>query len=108
MIEKVIYYNNLYTIYGNLLTSKSAKIFSLYYEENLTMQEIADMLKVTKSFIGNSIKSTEKKLDDYETKLQILKKQTAITKALENDDLETVKKEIKKIIKWKSKFFDFF
>ena len=45
-MEKFVYYNALLDIYGFLLTPKNAQIFQLYYAENLTMQEIADAMKM--------------------------------------------------------------
>ena len=36
-MDKKIYFNELFIIYGNFLTSKEQEIFRLYYEEDLTM-----------------------------------------------------------------------
>ena len=72
-MEKFVYYNYLLDIYGFLLTEKNAKIFSLYYEDNFSMQEIADMMQVSKSFVGTSIKNTEQKLNYWEENLKVLK-----------------------------------
>ena len=105
-MEDFVYYNYLLDIYGFLLTEKNEKIFSLYYGENLTMQEIADMLGVSKSFIGSSIKKSEKKLQELESKLQILSNQEKLRSILELNDLEKIKSEIKQIIeKWLKKSF---
>ena len=46
------------------------------------MQEIADNLNVSKSNIGMIVKRAEQKLEDYEHKLHILKKNTQIKEAL--------------------------
>ncbi len=97
-MEDFVYYNYLLDIYGFLLTEKNEKIFSLYYGENLTMQEIADMLGVSKSFIGSSIKKSEKKLQELESKLQILSNQEKLRSILELNDLEKIKSKIKQII----------
>ena len=70
-MEKFVYYNALLDIYGFLLTPKNAQIFQLYYAENLTMQEIADAMGVSKSYIGTSIKHSEQKLDALEAKLHL-------------------------------------
>lgn len=98
MIEKVIYYNDLLEIYKEELTEKNRKIFTMYYAENLTMQEIADMLQVTKSFVGNSIKKSEKKLEDYEAKMHVYEIRNRLSKILESNDLNNIKKEIKDIL----------
>ena len=65
-----IYYAELYNIYGFLLTEKQKEIFSLYYEENLSLSEIANYKKVSKSYIGKIITDVKKKLDYYEANLK--------------------------------------
>ena len=64
-----VYYGELFNIYGFLLTEKQKEIFSLYYEENLSLSEIASYKKVSKSYIGKIIKDVKKKLDYYEVNL---------------------------------------
>ena len=97
-MEKFIYYGMLFDIYQSLLNNSSIEIFKLYYEENLTLQEIADNLRVSKSYIGKVIKDTEKKLDELESKLHIYEKKKSLENLLEINDLEKIKKEISKII----------
>lgn len=65
-----IYYGELYNIYGFLLTEKQKEIFSLYYEENLSLSEIASYKKVSKSYIGKIITEVKNKLDYYEDNLK--------------------------------------
>ena len=97
-MEKFVYYNLLFDIYGDLLTVKEQEYFSLYYEENLTLQEIADNFKVSKSYIGNMIKKIEIKLNDVESKLHILEKRNNLEKLLKVDDISQIHTEINKII----------
>ena len=40
-MKDFVYYGELYNIYGFLLTDKQQEIFSLYYEENLSLSEIS-------------------------------------------------------------------
>ena len=44
-MEEFLYYGELFDIYGNLLNESNKKYYQLYYEENLTLQEIADLEK---------------------------------------------------------------
>ena len=97
-MEKFVYYSLLSDIYKGLLTEKNYRIINLYYSENLSMQEIADLLKVSKSFVGTSIKNTEAKLDDLENKLHNLKRIQKLRELLEEKDIDTIKKEIQKLI----------
>ena len=97
-MESFVYYEMLFDIYQSLLNNSSIEIFKLYYEENLTLQEIADNLRVSKSYIGKVIKDTEKKLDEFESKLHIYEKKKSLENLLEINDLEKIKKEISKMI----------
>lgn len=98
-MEKFIYYNNLYLIYKDLIKESNAMIFDLYYGENLSMQEIADLKGITRSRVGMIIKNVEKKLDDYEKFLQIYKKNQELSDLLELDNLKEIKIKIAKLLK---------
>ena len=98
-MEKFIYYNELYLIYKELINDKNSELFDLYYGESLSMQEIADIKKVSKSRIGTIIKSVQEKLDKYEKALNIYKKNEKLSVLLEVNDINKIKKEIEKIIK---------
>lgn len=93
-MEKVLYYNNLFNFYGKLLTTKEQEIFVLYYEENLSMQEIADLMKISKSAVGQMIKTVENKLNHYE---EILKVATNLERVLNLVNDEKLKEQISDI-----------
>ena len=97
-MEKFIYYGEIFNIYKDLLAKNIQEIFSNYYEDNLTMQEIADNLGVSKSYVGNALKRTEKKLDDLEDKLHIYDNRLKLNETLEKDNIEDIKKVIKSIL----------
>ena len=42
-MEEFLYYNELFIIYGKLLNESNQRYYKLYYEENFTLQEIADL-----------------------------------------------------------------
>ncbi len=98
-MEKFLYYNELYLIYKGLINDKTSEIFDLYYGENLSMQEIADIKGISKSRVGIIIKNAEKKLDNLEKVLEIYQKNTRLNSLLEMNDVNTIKEEIEKIIK---------
>lgn len=97
-MKDFIYYGSLFTIYNKLLSASAQKYYSLYYEENLTLQEIADLEKVSKSYIGSVIKKTTEKLDDYENKLHIYENNKNLENALEFENIKEIKSTIKKIL----------
>ena len=98
-MEKFLYYNELYLIYKDLINDKTSEIFDLYYGENLSMQEIADIKNISKSRVGIVIKNVEKKLDTLEYALRIYEKNNKLNNLLEINDINKIKEEIEKIIK---------
>ena len=97
-MEDFVYYGELFNIYVSLLNESNKKYYKLYYEENLSMQEIADLENVSKSYVGNIIKKTSTILDDYENKLHIYKVRSSLDKALLESDINKVKSIIESIL----------
>ena len=71
-MEKFVYYTELYNIYAFLLTDKQREISDLYFNENLSLSEIAENKNVSKSYVGKIVNNTTKKLDFYEDHLHHL------------------------------------
>jgi hypothetical protein len=94
--EEYIKYNNLFDLYGNLLTENEKEIFILFYEEDLSLQEIASERGVSKSFIGKTIKTINNKLENYEKELKFYEK--IIKLKLEIND-EKINEKITEIMK---------
>ena len=55
-----IYLNELFDYYNVLLTKKEQDIFIDHYEDDLSLQEIADNLNISKSAVGKTLKIVEK------------------------------------------------
>ena len=83
--EEYFYYNNLFDLYGELLTEREQDIFKLFYEEDFSLGEISKHFKVSKSAIGKTIKIVNKKLEMYEEKIKIAYKKEKIKKILINN-----------------------
>ena len=97
-MEDFVYYGELFNIYGLLLNESNRKYYKLYYEENFTLQEIADLEKVSKSYVGNIINKTSKILEEYESKLHIYESRKKLNKTLLIKDINEVKNIIKDIL----------
>ncbi len=98
-MNKVLYFNTLFTIYAELLTKKEQNIFSLYYEENLSLSEIAENLKISRSAVYNTVKIVERKLENYEQKLRVSAKNELLKEVVEEEPIkEKLKQEIQKIL----------
>ena len=85
-MENREYLNSLFDIYKELLTSIEQDTFKEYYVEDLSLQEIADNRQISKSSVGKTLKSATEKLEEYESKLHILEKNTKIKEALITKD----------------------
>lgn len=64
----------LYDFYGGILTDKQADALELYYNEDLSLAEIAQHTKITRQGVRDSIKRGEAILLEMEEKLQFYEK----------------------------------
>ena len=60
-------------IYGKMLTEKQADTVDLYYNQNLSLSEIAEELNITRQGVRKNLVYAEDKLFDFEEKLCFLK-----------------------------------
>ncbi len=72
-MEKSVHVSMLLEIYGKLLTEKQNDIIDLYYNDNLSLSEIAEELGITRQGVHKNLVDAENKLFDYEEKLMVLK-----------------------------------
>lgn len=61
----------LYDFYNTLLTDKQRDVIDLYYNDDLTMIEIADNLGISKQAVSNLVKSANNNLQKYEQDLHL-------------------------------------
>lgn len=73
-IENSIKLSILLEIYGKLLTGKQYHMLNDYYNNDLSLAEIAENEKITRQAVRDNLKKGERKLFEYEEKLQIMKK----------------------------------
>ena len=60
--------------YGSLLTDKQRDIMEWYYNDDLSLAEIAEVNKTSRQAIHDLIKRCYKQLLSYESKLNLLQK----------------------------------
>ena len=70
----------LLDVYGQLLTEKQRNAIDMYYNEDLSLSEIADVIR---QGVRESIKQGEKHLTNYEEKLGIVERFHNISSKLE-------------------------
>ncbi len=71
---KTVKISMLLEIYGKLLTEKQYDVLDYYYNQNLSLSEIAQDYKISRQGVEDIIKKGESRLFDYEEKLSIMKK----------------------------------
>ena len=78
LLEKRLYYIELLRLYGELLSDTQKAILEDYLECDLSLSEIADNRGISRAAVDDAIKKGTKKLDAYESTLQILGKKEKI------------------------------
>ncbi len=73
-MEKNVEISMLCQIYGKLLTEKQYILLNDYYNNDLSLSEIAENFGITRQAVRDNLKKGENKLFDYEEKLNVMKK----------------------------------
>ena len=112
-MEEKVKISILCDLYGNLLTTKQKELINDYYNNDLSLSEIAENNNITRQAVRDIIKKGEKKLLDYEQKLQFMERTLKqekkldiiieeLTKIQQNSsnkkEIEKIKKELNTII----------
>lgn len=95
--KKTDYINRLFDIYRPLLTDKQQEIIEYYFQDDLSLSEIADNLEISRNAVHNLIQRTIKILEDYESKLHLYAKRQKLSYVLE-DASEELRQKIEEII----------
>jgi len=83
MFEKDYRISYLLDFYGNILTDKQKDAIDLYYNEDLSLAEIADHVGITRQGVRDAIKRGEETLTEMEEKLGFAAKFDEYRKAFE-------------------------
>ena len=73
-MEKNVEISILCDLYGKLLTEKQLEYLDEYYNKDFSLSEIAENNNITRQAVRDIIKKGEKKLFEYEEKLQFMKR----------------------------------
>ena len=90
-MEKNVKISILNELYGKLLTQKQSEIIDDYYNQDLSLSEIAENNNITRQAVRDILKKGEKKLFDYEEKLQFMKRTLSQEKKIEKVLFELTK-----------------
>ena len=73
-MEEKVQISMLCQLYGKLLTKKQYEFIDDYYNNDLSLSEIAENNEITRQAVRDIIKKGEKKLFEYEEKLMFMKR----------------------------------
>ena len=96
-LNELVLLGNLLDIYGNILTDKKKEILGMYVLDNMSYQEIAENLHISKPAVLDSIRVATKKLNELEQKLGFLKFITNLQKIV--DKSTDIKMDLEKLLK---------
>ena len=98
-MEEKVKVSILLEIYGNLLTKRQYEYMDYYYNEDLSLSEIADNNDITRQAVRTILVKSKKKLEEYEKRLGFMQKEKNIKDYIEQ--LENTKSNQKIINKIK-------
>ena len=101
-IAKNFRLTRLFDFYSKLLTDKQRDVFEMYYFKDTSLGEISAILSITRQAVRDSLINTEKILNDYETKLGLLKKYEQLELILKDCNMTKQDKE-KIMLVWEGK-----
>ena len=90
IMDKTVHVNVLLDLYDQLLSDRQRQVMDLYYKEDYSLNEISDLLSISKQAVSEHIKRAEAALKNYEMALGLARKTKqwnedgkAITRSLE-------------------------
>ena len=96
-MEKFVYLNCLFDLYGDLLTEKQKQYFKAYYFDNLSYGEISEEYGISRNAIYHQLKLIEEKLFFYEDKLKLYSKKCTIDDIINLVNNKEIKERLKEL-----------
>ncbi len=84
MFEKDLKKAYLLDFYGDVLTERKKEVLDMYYNEDLSLAEIAEQIGISRQGVRDLIKKAEEELLFLEDKLGLAKKMVALRNHSEN------------------------
>ena len=96
-MEDVVLFNELYDLYGGLLTEKQREYFEDYYFNNMSFSEMAEDYGVSRNAVFKQVHIVTDKLNEYESILHLKEKRDKLDKILE-DAPNDLKRKIEELL----------
>ena len=82
-MDDILQLTLLYDFYGELLTEKQKQVYEMHYQNDLSLTEIGEELSISRQAVRDQLKRTERILQGYEEKLQLISRFQAQKKAVQ-------------------------
>ena len=69
----------LFDFYGELLTDKQKELFDLYYNEDMSLTEISEIVGITRQGVRDAVMRAEMSLRDIEDKVGLVKRYSRLS-----------------------------
>lgn len=97
-MHDVIYFNELYDIYGKLLTEKQREYFEDYYFNNLSFSELAENYNVSRNAVFKQLKITKEKLLEFDNALKLYEKKKKMIDIIDCIQDKDIKEKLEDLI----------
>ncbi len=97
-MEKYVYLNELFDLYGDLLSDTQKKYFRDYYFDNLSYGEIAEKYDVRRNAILKQLKIGVDKLNKYEKTIGLYEKNKKLIEIIKDIDDKKIQEKLKKLL----------
>lgn len=98
-IDEFVKYSNLFNIYRELFSDKQKQYLDAFLNEDNSFAEIAEAMNISRQAVFDNIRNACKKLDSYEEKLNIYKKNQNYLTKLRKISIDIKDNRIDEIIK---------
>jgi len=68
-VQKNLEISLLLDFYGDLLTEKQRQVTEMYYNDDMSLSEIAEIVSITRQGVRDAIKRSEQVMTDFERKV---------------------------------------
>ena len=81
MFEKNLQLAELIDVYAELLSERQQRLLDLYYNQDLSLGEIAEDVGISRQGVRDSLKKAERELVFLESKLHLVARESAVREA---------------------------
>lgn len=81
--EQRLRINLLFDVYGELLTARQQEILAYYYQDDLSLSEIQELLSISRAAVSDALHKGIRAMEAYEKKLRLLKIRTGLQQMAE-------------------------